>query len=384
MDRFKKDVIDGLLERGRPPCLSLYQRTRRHHPDNKQDPIRYVNLISDLEDSLHKKYPQKTYGPLLDRFRALADNDDFWNHTLDGLAVVGAEGLFRVYQLPRPVPNLAVVADTFHIKPLLRHVQSTDRYNVLGLDRENATLYEGTRYSIAKVHLHEDIPSTLEQALGSELTDPHRTVASYGGAAEHQGAMHHGHGGRKDQVDLDAERFFRAVDKGLLEHHTQLERLPLIVAALPEHQSMFRKISSNPNLMKEGIDVHPASFESKEALQRRAWQVMEPHILKNWNDIINTYKEAAAHGRGTERIEDVVRETVHGRVDTLLIDAHREIPGRIQLPTGKVETDDLTHPEVDDVLDDLASMVLKKGGKVLVLPHDRIPTETGVAAVLRW
>ncbi|MEQ9103434.1 MAG: hypothetical protein RIE53_01915 [Rhodothermales bacterium] len=369
MDRFDKSTIDALLADRSPPCLSLYQRTHRHHPDNRQDPIRYVNLVSELEKSLQKRYSGGSHDALLDQFRALAEDGEFWNHTLDGLAVLGAEGFFRVFRLPRTVPDLAIAANSFHIKPLLSHFQSADRFHVLGLDRKQATLFEGNHNAVSRVHLHEDVPSTLTEALGAELTDPHRTVASYGGAADYQAPMQHGHGGKKDQVGIDTERFFRAVDKGIVEHHSRPGGLPLILAALPEHQHVFREISSNPNLMEDGIDIHPESFETEDALQEHVWRVMEPHVSAQWTKMVDEFKQAASKGNGTDRIEDVVRETTLGRVDTLMIEAFRENPA---------------DPEVEDVLDDLASMVLKKGGQVFVLPRERIPTETGVAAIYRY
>ena len=40
-----------------PPCLSLYQPTHRGRPENQQDPIRFHNLVKELETSLRQKYP---------------------------------------------------------------------------------------------------------------------------------------------------------------------------------------------------------------------------------------------------------------------------------------------------------------------------------------
>ena len=36
------------------------------------------------------------------------------------------------------------------------------------------------------------------------------------------------------------------------------------------------------------------------------------------------------------------------------------------------------------MLDDLAELVLNTGGEVVVVPTDRMPTDTGVAAVYRF
>jgi hypothetical protein len=52
--------------------------------------------------------------------------------------------------------------------------------------------------------------------------------------------------------------------------------------------------------------------------------------------------------------------------------------------TGRIELGDLAHPEVDDLLDDLGELVLKMGGQVVVVPAERMPTPTGLAAISRF
>ena len=146
MDLLVNDYKSGLLEAAQPPCLSLYQPTHRTYPDKQQDPIRFRNLLRELEESLRREYATRDVRPLLEPFERLAEDTDFWRtRTLDGLAVLGAPDLFRVYRLQRAVPELAVVADSFHLKPLVRLLQSADSYYVLGLDRQQIRLFEGNR-----------------------------------------------------------------------------------------------------------------------------------------------------------------------------------------------------------------------------------------------
>ena len=139
-------TIESLAELAsvhQPPCLSLYQATHRRRPENQQDPIRFRNFVKELETSLQQKYPAVETRLLLEPFEALAHDHEFWNHTLDGLAVLGGPGLFRVFRLQRPVAELAVVADSFHTKPLRRFLQSVDRYQVLGLSLEHDPALRG-------------------------------------------------------------------------------------------------------------------------------------------------------------------------------------------------------------------------------------------------
>jgi hypothetical protein len=382
MNLHVNDYLAGLLDAHEPPCLSLYQPTHRHHPDNQQDPIRFRNLVRAMEDSLRQKYPMREVQPLLEPFQALAGDHDFWNHTLDGMAVLGAPGMFRVYRLQRPVAELVIVADTFHLKPLMRILQSADRYQVLGLSRGEIKLFEGNRDALDQIELAQGVPQTITEALGEELTEPHLTVASYGTGASGP-AMYHGYGARKDEIDRDAERFFRAVDRAILEHHSRPSGLPLLLAALPEHHALFRQVSHNPFLMAEAIDIHPDDLPI-DALRDRAWRAVEPQYLARLAGLVEAFGEARSKGLGTDDLAQVAAAARAGRMATLLIEADRQVSGRMDAATGRIELGDLAHPEVDDLLDDLGKLVLKMGGQVVVVPAERMPTPTGLAAIYRF
>jgi hypothetical protein len=44
-----------------PPGISLCQTTHRSYMDNKQDVVRFENIVRDLVTSLQQKYPAATY-----------------------------------------------------------------------------------------------------------------------------------------------------------------------------------------------------------------------------------------------------------------------------------------------------------------------------------
>jgi hypothetical protein len=295
----------------------------------------------------------------------------------------GATGLFRVYRLQRPVAELVVVADSFHTKPLIRIRQSVDRYQVLGLSRHEIKLFEGTRDALDAIELSPDVPGTITEALGAELTEPHTTVASYGGVGGSSSPMHHGHGGREAETEIDDERFFRVVDRGILEHHSRPAGLPLILATLPQHRQLFHQVSNNPFLIDEGIDINPDAL-SLDALRMRAWQAFEPRYLARLNALAEEFGNARAQDRGDDELAQIAKAVVAGRVATLLIEANRELPGKVDTTSGEITLADLANPQIDDVLDDLGTLALKVGGQVVVVPAERMPTATGVAAIYRY
>jgi hypothetical protein len=376
------DFSTALAAHCEPPCLSLYQPTRRHHPGNQQDPLRFRHLVQELEKSLEEKYPADKIRSLLEPFEELERDHEFWNHTLDGIAVLGAPGFFQVYALQRPVPELAVVADSFHTKPLRRLLQSADRFQVLGLSRHEAKLFEGNRDSLDEIELAPDVPRTINEALGEELTEPHQTVASYGGTSLGS-SMRHGQGGKKDEVDIDAERFFRAVDQAVLQHHSRPSDLPLLLAALPEYQGIFHQVSKNPFLLDEGIKIHPDALPLDE-LREQAWQIFEPQYQSRLAKLADEFAFAKSKGLGLDKLQEIAEAAVAGRITILLIEAGREIGGRLDAATGKLQLTDLSHPEGDDLLDDLGEIVASKGGRVVVIPSEQMPTKTGAAATCRF
>lgn len=381
-DTLTPATLDELHGAHPAPCLSLYQPTHRHSPDNQQDPIRFRNLLKTLANSLSRQYPTSEIRSLLEPLDALAQNFEFWNHTLDGLAVLRGPQLLRVFRVQRPVPELAVVADSFHTKPLRRFLQSVDRYHVLGLSRSGLRMFEGNRDALDEIEPDEAVPRTLSDALGDELTQPRQTISSYGGRTGANGAMHHGHGGRKDEVDHDAERFFRIIDRAVLEHHSKPTQLPLVLAALTEHHHLFRSVSQNPLLMDSAIAVNPDAI-SLEELRRRTWELVEPSYRARQQALVDAFAKARSTGLGSDELAQVATSAAEGRVATLLIEAERQIAGRLDPESGRIEAGDLDHPEVDDLLDDLALLVEQRGGEVQVLPPERMAGSTGVAAIYR-
>ncbi len=382
MDSLTHDYPATLLAEREAPCLSLYQPTHRQHPDNVQDSVRFRNLVKVLAASLRAKYPARDIPALLRPFEVLAEDYEFWNHSGDGLAVLGAPGFFRVYRLQRPVAELAVVADSFHVKPLMRIMQSADRYQILGLSRSAFKVFEGNRDALDELPPIAGVPQTAVELLGKTpdaREGAHRTHGPEGVT----GTSRHGTDVRQDAQDRDTEHFFRAVDAAVLKHCSQPSGLSLILAALPQHHHLFRAVSTNPSLMDEAIDVHPDALSS-DALRERAWQVVLPHYLKRLAGFVEAFGAAASSGRGADDLPGIAKAAVAGRVETLLIEADRLSPGRIDDSSGAITTADLAHPEVDDALDDLGEIVLKKGGEVIIVPSDRMPTDSGAAAIYRF
>ncbi|HAW22016.1 MAG TPA: hypothetical protein DCX38_01400 [Pseudomonas sp.] len=382
-----RETMSQLLAKREAPCLSLYQPPHRSFPERQQDPIRFKHLLRELEDSLKQQGRGDQAKALLKPFQDLMNDPDFWNSNRDGLAVFGAVDYFEVFRLQRSVPELAVANDRMHLKPLLRIAQSADRYQILAITLNSVRLFEGNRDGIDEVRLGDGVPKTLEEALGRDLTEKGQTgfPQGYSRASERGDPMQveSGGAGRQDEIDRDRERFFREVDRAILEHHSRKSRLPLILAALPEHQFHFRKLSHNEFMLSEGIESD-ASLLSHDELRQKSWMVVQPRYIKRLEGFINQYGVSHGQGLATDQLEQIGQATLEGRVATLLVEAERQIPGVVDKQQGKavaVEDDTAT---TSDLLDELTIWTLEQGGEVIAVPTERMPTQSGAAAIYRY
>ena len=366
---FPNEIIN--LEKG--PFISIYQPTNRKKPDSLQDATRLKNLIKEVEKTLKEEYKDANSEAILKPIKEIAEDNLFWNQSKEGLAILANEDKCIVYRLPQTVDELAVVADSFHIKPLIRVYQSADRYNILTLNRTSFKLYEGDRYGFEEIKIDESIPTTLEDVLGTDLTDSDLSSG---------GQNLHGLESKPEEVEKDTKKYFRYVDKFVNENYSNVTKLQLVLVTLSEHQGTFRGISNNSHLLKEAINIDPESL-NKDQLKKHVWETLEPLYIEKTKQLVDRFENSRAQFKGSDDVAEVARASTEGKIGTLLIEAGRIIKGEI-LEDGKVKLDPDSDNTNEDILDDISEAVFRDGGEVIVLPKERMPSTTGAAAIFRY
>ena len=129
--------------------------------------------------------------------------------------------------------------------------------------------------------------------------------------------------------------------------------------------------------------MNPESASAEE-LRLRAWRVIEPRYHARLTALGEEFAQARSKDLGSDDIVQVAEAAAVGRIATLLIEAESQIPGQLDRVTGRIKLGDLNHPQVDDLLDDLGDLVAERGGLVLVVPSEQMPTATGLAAAYRY
>lgn len=94
--------------------------------------------------------------------------------------------------------------------------------------------------------------------------------------------------------------------------------------------------------------------------------------------MVAVFESGRSNELGDDDLANVAASAVAGRVATMLTEADRLMPGRIYPKTGAINLDDST---AGDMLDDIAELVLRNGGQVVMVPAEQMPTRTELAAI---
>ena len=368
-----KEFPNDILYERDDICISIYMPTHRHTTATNQDKILFKNQIQKAERILGEKYSKKEVDKILEPLYDLEQDNMFWNRTKDGIAMLLNRQHFIIYNLYRDIQELTVVSDHFHIRPLIRVYQSADKYYVLGVNRKLFKLYYGDRYGLRELELPEGTPIKIEDVLGDQYTSPGRVIVSGGGVS-------FGTGSKKDEVPKDTEKYLRYVDKFVWENYSKPANAPLVLLSLDEYQGDFRKMSNNKYLVDEGIKK---DFESMdiESIRKESWKIIENIYLGETEKLVNLFNSEHGKGLASDNINDIARKAVEDRIKVILIESDKLTPGKVNLETGEVE---IIEDAINYILDDISEMVLRAKGEVVMLPKERMPTDTGVAAIYRY
>ncbi len=365
-----------LIERT-PPCISIYQPLYRNAPPAHENPVRFRNLAKRAEELLAKGYPQVDRRRMIRELIDRVDHHEFWTGPRDGLAVFHAPGYFRMAELQQQVDELVTVADSFHIKPLIRILQSADRYHVLCFALRDVRLYEGSRHGLREMEL-QNVPRDINRAVGLVHRQP-GTPARNRAAGPAPTTD-----GETGFAAISIEHFIRAVDEAIWEQISRRTPLPLILVCDGQYHDLWRRISRNRMLLKDRMVGLVPSHVPIDRLKQEAWRAYEPIYNRRLHGLIDQFKVARAHRTGSDQIAEVAQAAADGRVGSLLVAENARIPGRLDRAHGRIEQASAVGPDADDVVDELAEMVLRMDGQVIALPPEQMPTEAGIAAIYRY
>jgi hypothetical protein len=382
MKSLSKDELKALMIKQKGPCISLFMPAYRAGAEIQQNQIRFRNLLREAEEKLvangHRSPEAKA---LLEPAQGLLGNVLFWRQQSGGLAIFLSADIFRYYLLPINLDELIVVADRFHVKPLLPALSGDGRYYILTLSQKGSRLYEGTKQNIRDIELGT-IPKSLAEAL--QYDELEKQIRFYRGApmGGDRGSTISGGGAELYDVKEDISKYFRQIDRGL---HDLLrdERVPLVLAGVDYLFPIYREVNTYPYLMEEGIPGNPKGI-STEQLHKLALEIVRPYFQKAENDAIAQYRQSSGTGLTSRDIKEIIRAACDGRVGLLFIATGHRQWGIFDAESKDVQLHQKMEPGSEDLLDFSAIQTLLNGGTVYSLPQNKMPDDKPIAAVFRY
>ncbi len=253
---------------------------------------------------------------------------------------------FRVLSLPVDVRTECIIASSFHVKPLLKWLQSDQTFLLLGIGETEARLYCGSQHSL--------IP--LENLNYQEWIDLRR------------------------QRRLGPSRGIRATISIIydwLDEVLSNTQQKIYVAGDRRLSDVFIKYARQLNVVKTPVW---SSFDASNVtmIADVVRRICKRDLSLKLEKAFVEFSTAP-----TREISEIAAAAARGAVRKLMVADELLIFGKFDAKTGELtlHPEDLDH-EDDDLLDDLAQTVLAQGGEVYVAKPNQIPHGLPLLAIV--
>jgi hypothetical protein len=362
--------------------VSLFMPTHQRGRETEQDPIRFRNLLREVEERLLAKgLRSPDVREMMKPAQRLVQEPGFWRHQSDGLAVFFTPEEFHYYRLPLPFEELVVISDRFHRKPLLPLLASDGHFYILALSQNQVRLLQGTRYTVDEIDL-ESMPTSMAEALQYERFE--KQLQSHTGTSL-------GTGGRStifhgqdigDEAKDRILRWFHLID-GELPNLLTGRQSPLVLAGVEYLFPLYKEANSYPHLLEEGIPGNPEELTPEE-LHAQAWPLVQPTFMKAREKAAAQYSQWVGTGQTTADVKEAVLAAHHGQVDTLFVAVGIQVWGIFDPSTNTIHVHQDPEPGDDDLLDVAAFQSILNGGTVYAVEPEQVPGHAPLAAVFRY
>jgi hypothetical protein len=381
MDIFTRNDLKNLLGKRESTCVSIYMPTYRTQPEAKQNPIRYKNLLKRVEERLVAGGARKSQAKAFSKSaRTLIKDTLFWQYQSDGFAAFLDSQGFRYFRLPAVFEELLVVADRFHIKPLLQLLANDGRFYILAISQNGIRLFQCSRQSIVEIEL-EKAPENLNEACQhddrqKQIQFHTKTPAGKGQRA----AIFHGQGAGTEDAKKNILKFFQQVDE---EVRKILEEAsgPLVLAGVEYLFPIYREACNYPHLLQEGIPGNPEGM-SPEDLLKEAWKIVEPYFQSSREEAAFKYRQVAGSAIASCDVKMIALAAYQARVELLHVAVGRHQWGIFD--GTDIQLHEECEPGDEDLLDFAAVHTLLNGGTVHAVKPEEVPDEGHLAAIFRY
>jgi hypothetical protein len=345
------------------PSLTITLPVHRTSPDNRQDPIRIRNLVTEATNRLLQEFPRRDVAGILDRLTKAVEGIDY-RYTLDGLAIFVNQDMARVFHLPFGLRERVVVDEGFMTRDLVFALNRTPRYWTLVLSEKPTRLFEGNRDILVEVN---------EGGFPMIHTGPGGEAALPGGQGIQKSAYR----------DERHRQFFRQVDQAFAPFMVE-DPLPLVMVGVDRYLSFFQEVTAQ----REAILTTLTGSHDKTSppkLAELVWPLVEANLEARRLKALAELDRATGERLVASTVGEVWRFAREGRGALLLVEKDFHYPATVDESGLHLTPSDAAAPGVmTDAVDELIETVLDKQGRVVFLDDGQLAIHQRIALVLRY
>lgn len=313
-------------------------------------------------------FDKRKTAAIAEQIEDLSDDEEFWAHQATSLVLYVTPENLTSFRLPTHLAPLVEVADRFHIKPLIRAATFPDVAFVLALSENSARLVE----------MHGDLPAEVVTVAGlpknmdaSGARNKSRDVSPGGRFQGRAGETFH------------RRNYSRKIDAALRPLLAGRD-IPLVLGAVDEFDTIYRSVNSYEHLAIETIKGNPDRLSAGELAELARPIVQRLHAARI-AALNEQYQTREKQGRAGTDLAQVARAAANGAIDTLLVDIDVVIDGTLDETTGAIAVAKGASADTYDIVDEVAGLVLRFGGRAIGLRQADLPVATSpVAAIYRY
>jgi len=379
MNTLTRKSLKSLVEVSEGPCVSIFMPMHRAGQETRQNAILLKDLIRQAVTLLRRLGGGKLLaGKLQDRGDDILQDSRFLRHGNDGLCVFLSGQAFRSYLVPHAFRESVLVANRFHLRPLLPLLSGDGRFYVLGLSQNEVRLLQGSRSSIIEMDT-TDMPEDLAHTLRDD--DSWKDLNLRSNLSGEEGKLRTVSYGEKKDFKKDIIRYFRRIDQGL-SRLVRNEGAPLVLAGVEYLLPLYSEVNTYTHLMHEGIVGNPERLSAEE-LHGKAWAIVGPWFQKARQGAIARYKENAGSGRASQSLGEIVPAAYGGGIELLLVDENSHTWGTFDPNMSEMQLHQEERPGDEDLPEFAAAYTILKGGTVYMIGPDEARDLGSIAAVFR-
>lgn len=371
------------------PHVSVYFPTYVGGNEVQQNPIRLKNAIRTASEQLKEVgFDEREIRSLLAELEERVEDSDFWNHQRRGLSVFVKNSQTEWIKLPTPPPEITVVADRYHIRPLIPVMQDTKRFHVLSATLDGATLYEANEHELAELKV-EGLPNGIASLRGQiefqgdtgfHVRDRGQQV---GGSDQ---PKYHALGESADDYEeVLLEQYAKKIAKAV-EHHLAQDTSPLLLAGQARLLGRLKQELNTEHLADETVQKDPASLTDDE-LRRATREIANGLELDADREGDLKRLKALLEGgdvAGSRKLQELFRASEEGRIQSIFLDPDTLVWGQYDEAQRSVETDSGPSAQNEDLLNRLAVRTLAQRGEVYSMPEELREDGGLVAGLYRY